>query len=553
MKYINGYLSLLLLIIMLFSCSQSKQVDELRILFIGNSYTYYNSTPELVKALIRENFPEQVVETQLISGGGMTLADHWQEESTLEAIRKGEWDFVVLQEQSKLGMGVMIDNNMYFGQTEQFFEHSRKFDREIKEAGAKTVLLMTWSARGQPKEQAILTHAYTSIAKELEAIVAPVGLIWDKVRTNPKIDLYADDGGHPSSVGSYLVAVTLYATLMADDPLGLSGLISGNRLSDSGEPLLERELLIELSNEEAQLIQEASWEVVRAMHLSDEYLDFKRPDPSYTLPVLSKGETIELSNIIGKWYGTGTYGSDYLGQIMEVKDDNGKPEVSLSFYSPHVQDQMRIDTAIIIGDLLNLNLYDSLRTRHSTVRIALNKGNMKGILESSGNFQIYKHLYFSRESDPNEIDLSSLQLLMESFQSNIVKEGYANAAVKHYEQYSELIGVTFKPEEFYLNAVGYNFLRDKKVNDALNSFELAMIYYPQSVNTYDSFAEALIVAGRKDEALAIYTKAIELAKKTGYENLTYIEGNLNKLKNNISMDLEGEEIPPPPPPPPPGQ
>ncbi|MDF2159117.1 hypothetical protein [Algoriphagus sp. CAU 1675] len=550
MIYIKRSFSLLSLLIVVLSCSQPKEEDDkIKILFIGNSYTYYNSSPELLKALIHEKFPDQVVETQLISGGGMTLADHWQNEGTIQTIRTGDWDYVVLQEQSKLGMGVMIDNDIFFGQTERFYEHARKFDTEIKKADAKTVFLMTWSVRDKPKEQAILTHAYTAIAKELKAILAPVGLVWDELRANPKIELYADDGGHPSPMGSYLSAVTLYATLMADDPLGLPSALSGYRLSSSGEPSIDHELLIDLSNEEAQLIQEASWKVVKALQESNDYPDIVQPEPSYSIPVLSKGEPLELKNIIGKWYGTSTYGSDYLGQIMEIKDVDGKPEASLSFYSPHVQDQIRVDNAVIKEDQLILTLYDSLRAINSEVRISKSGGNMEGILESSGNLQMYKHLYFSKESSLNEIDLSEIELLMESFQSNIVKEGYVKAALKHYEQYSELIGETYKPEEFYLNAVGYNFLRDDKVNDALNAFELAMVYYPMSVNAYDSYAEALIVEGRTDEALEVYTRAYELAKKTGYENLAYIEENLNKLKNNIAVDLEGEATPPPPPPP----
>ena len=550
MIYLKRSFNLLLLFIVAISCLQPKEKDEIRILFIGNSYTYYNSSPELLKALIHEKFPDQVVETQLISGGGMTLADHWQNEGTIQTIRTGDWDYVVLQEQSKLGMGVMIDNDIFFGQTERFYEHARKFDAEITKADAKTVFLMTWSVKDKPKEQAILTHAYTAIAKELKAVLAPVGLVWDELRVNPKIELYADDGGHPSPMGSYLSAVTLYATLMADDPLGLSGVITGNPLSSTGERSLDNELIIDLTTEEAKLIQEASWKVVKAIQESNDYLEIEQPDPSYTIPILSKGETIELKSIIGKWYGTSTYGSDYLGQIMEIKDVDGKPEVSLSFYSPHVQDQMRVDNAVIKEDQLILTLYDSLRARNSEVHISVNGSNMEGILESLGNLQMYKHLYFSKKSVHNEIDLSTLELLMESFQYNILKEGYVKAALEHYEQYSELIGKMYKPEEFYLNAVGYNFLRDGKVNDALNAFELAMVYFPMSVNAYDSYAEALIVEGRKDEALEVYTRAYELAKKTGYENLAYIEENLNKLKNNIAVDIEGEAIPPPPPPPP---
>ena len=550
MIYIKRFFSLLLLLIVVLSCSQPKeQDDKIKILFIGNSYTYYNSTPELLKALIKEKFPEQIVETQLISGGGMTLADHWKNESTKETIRTGEWDYVILQEQSNLGMGVIIDHNTYFGQTDLFYDHARKFDAEIIKSGAKTVFLMTWSVRNQPQEQAILTHAYATIAKELEAIVAPVGLVWDKIRTNPKIDLYADDGGHPSPMGSYLVATTLYGTLMGENPLGLSGVITGNRLSNSGELLEDKELLVNLSDEETQLIQEASWEVAKTMQNPSDHLDFKRPEPSYTIPVIAQGEPIELKNIIRKWYGTSTYGSDYLGQIMEVNDVEGKPEVSLSFFSPHAKDQMRVDSSVIKGDQLILTLYDSLRTRNSEVCISLSGSNMEGILKSSGNIQIYKHLYFSKKPSLNEIDLSALELLMESFQSNIVKEGYAKAALKHYKQYSKLISETYKPEEFYLNAVGYNLLRDEKVNDALNYFQLAMIYYPESINTYQSYAEALILAGQKDKALAVYMNAYELAKKSGDENLAFIEDNLNKLKKNISVDFEGEGSPPPPPPP----
>ncbi|MEZ4951443.1 MAG: hypothetical protein R2784_18965, partial [Saprospiraceae bacterium] len=437
----------------------------------------------------------------------------WQNEGTLETIRTGEWDYVVLQEQSKLGMGVMIDNDMYFGQTERFFEHARKFDIEIKKANAKTVFLMTWSVKDQPNEQAILTYAYTTIAKELQALVVPVGLVWDKVRMIPTINLYADDGGHPSPEGSYLTAVTLYSTIMSDDPIGLSETVSGYRLSSSGERSLDEKVLINVAKEDAQLIQKASWEVVESMQKLKDYMVFEEPAPSYTIPVLNKGESIELKDIIGKWYGTSTYGSEYLGQIMEIKEKGGKPEINLSFYTPHQQDAMSVDNAVIKQDQLILSFYDSLRTRSATLRISLNRGKMEGILESSGNFQMYKHLYFSRETVHNEIDLSALASLLESFQSNIVKEGYVKAVLKHYEQYSKLIGDPFKPEEFYLNAVGYNFLQEGKVNDAMNAFELTTVYYPHSVNAYDSYAEALIVAGRKDEALAVYEKVYQLAKR----------------------------------------
>jgi tetratricopeptide (TPR) repeat protein len=546
MNHLKKHFSLLLLIVVAFSCSHSNNTDAIRILFIGNSYTYFNSSPELLKALIQEKHPEKVVETKLISDGGMTLAHHWKDNRALEAIQSGKWDYVVLQEQSKLGMAVMVDKDIFFGQTNKFFEYARKFDAEVKKAGSKTVFMMTWSVKNRPNEQAILSHAYASIAKELDAIVAPVGLVWDNVRSNPNINLYANDGNHPSTAGSYLIASTLYGTLLGENPTGLSGTLTGHRLSNSGEPSSNQEQLVDLNTEDAQLIQNASWKVVNAMQKADDYLNFEKPDPTYTIPVLAKGEKIELANITGRWFGTSTYGSDYLGQIMKIENMDGKPKVSLSFYSPHAQDCMNITDAVIEENELILTQYDSLRNLNSTIRISLNKGEMNGILESTGVLKMYKHLNFSKEPVQNEIDLSAVNVLMQSFESNTLKESYVKAAIKHYEQYSQLIGENYKPQEFYLNAEGYNLLREDKVNDALGIFELAMIYYPQSVNTYDSYAEALIMVGRKNEALAIYEKAYELAKKTGYKNINYIEANLNKLRNNMAVDID-RELPPPPP------
>ena len=86
--------------------------------------------------------------------------------------------------------------------------------------------------------------------------------------------------------------------------------------------------------------------------------------------------------------------------------------------------------------------------------------------------------------------------------------------------------------------------------EALNQFESAMTLYPQSVNTYDSYGEALVKAGKKEKALKIYTKGYELAKKTGVRNLAYIEAKLLRLKEANPIPPQTSAPPPPPPPPP---
>ncbi|MEH6535898.1 MAG: DUF4886 domain-containing protein [Psychroserpens sp.] len=541
----KSLITLIFLAIATLSWSQSTQSDTTRILFIGNSYTYYNSLPELVKAITEEKFPDQVIEIRMVSQGGMTLKGHWQEKEALQAIRSDHWDYVILQEQSKLGMGVMIDDDIYFGQTDLFFEYARKFDVEIKKADAKTVFFMTWSVSSRPEEQEILTHAYSTIAKELNATLAPIGLVWDQLRSSDQFNFYEMDGSHPSPMGSYLAATTIFSSLFEVSPLGLSGSISGNELSSLDEPLLELQPLMDITKEDAQAIQKASWSVVEALQKSGNYPEVQQPKPSYNIPLLVQGEKIDLKNIIGRWYGTSSYGFNYLGLVLDVDYVGDKLEVSLSFYAPDREDNMTVQESKLLENQLDLKMFDSLRTMNSTIQFSLNGDQMTGLLESEGAITMYKHLKLSRENIQNEFDIAAFVLLMQSFQSKILKVGYVKAAVNHYEQYSRLIGDTYLPEESYLNAQGYNFMRDDKMNDALNQFELAMTLYPQSVNTYDSYGEALVKAGKKEKALKIYTKGYELAKKTGDRNLAYIEANLMKLKEGIPI-LQQMRTPPPP-------
>ena len=547
MQQLNRFFLLFFLMIVTLSSAQSNSSDTTKILFIGNSYIYYNSSPELLRAMVKEKFPDQPVKIQLVSQGGMTLQRHWQEGRALETIKSDDWDYVVLQEQSKLGMVLVIDNDAYFGETDQFFKYARKFDTEIKNAGAKTVFLMTWSRKNSPEEQDILTYAYTAIAKELNAIISPVGLVWDQVRSVDHFNLYDSDGSHPSPYGSFLSMTTLYATLLKDNPYGLSGKISGIPLSSEGVPTFETKTLINISTVDAQAIQKASWSVVKNLEKAGGYIDVKQPVKNYNLPVLSKGDPIDAKILEGRWYGTSSYGSDYLGLILDAAYKNDQFIITLSFYTPDRQDRMTIQDVRIEDNELHLTFIDSLRSLNSKVNFSLSKGEIKGISKSSNDIMTqYKHWDLSRENIQNGMDLAALDLLIQSFQSDIKKRGYVAAAIDHYQRYSALIGSPFIPEENYLNTVGYNYLQDGKINDALDVFELAMTLYPSSVNTYDSFGEALVQAGQKEKALKIYTDGYLLAKKTGDKNLSYIEANLKRLKENKPLDAP-PNIPPPPP------
>jgi hypothetical protein len=93
--------------------------------------------------------------------------------------------------------------------------YSRLFDAEIRKSGAKTILFLTWANWDKQEMQSVVNETYYSIAKELNAVVAPVGPAWEVARRlSPNISLYnGDEYSHPTPAGSYLAACVIYIVI----------------------------------------------------------------------------------------------------------------------------------------------------------------------------------------------------------------------------------------------------------------------------------------------------------------------------------------------------
>lgn len=191
------------------------------VLYIGNSFTARNDLPGLIAELAVSR--GITIRHQLISAGGASLRRHWNGGAARKAIESGGFHYVVLQEQSTLP----VKN------AARMHESVRLFNPAIKAAGAKTVLYMTWARRNSPETQAAITEAYTSIGRELGAIVVPVGLAWrDFIATHEQPILHDRDQSHPTLAGSYLAACVFAAVLFGENPVGIKTNLAGLTTSD---------------------------------------------------------------------------------------------------------------------------------------------------------------------------------------------------------------------------------------------------------------------------------------------------------------------------------
>lgn len=86
-----------------------------------------------------------------------------------------------------------------------------------------------------------------------------------------------------------------------------------------------------------------------------------------------------------------------------------------------------------------------------------------------------------------------------------------------------------------INAMGYeHLLEHKKPQIALAIFKANTQLYPNSANTYDSFAEALMMSNKLEAAVENYEKAVALATANEDGNLELFQQNLATAKNKLA-------------------
>ncbi len=157
--------------------------------------------------------------------GGWTLSDHANSPKSLDQITSSKWDYVVLQEQSEIP-AIMPSRGV------SMYPAARMLVRLIKSTGATPIFFITWGHKDGLPEYGIkdyqsmqiqIDNGYMEIAKELSVPLAPVGYAWLLATIqNSKLDLWQQDGSHPTEIGTYLAACVFYAVIFREPPLGLS-------------------------------------------------------------------------------------------------------------------------------------------------------------------------------------------------------------------------------------------------------------------------------------------------------------------------------------------
>jgi len=180
------------------------------VLFIGNSLTEFNDLPGLVGMRSAAAGLNWTVEAQTVGGGA--LEDHWNRGVAVPRIQNGNWSAVVMQQ----GPSALPESRVNLRQW------TMRFNNEIQEAGGRTALYMVWPMTDRFFDYDRVRDSYALAARDVSGYFLPAGESWRAAwREVPSLPLYGPDGFHPTLAGSYAAALTIFAGLSGQSPVGL--------------------------------------------------------------------------------------------------------------------------------------------------------------------------------------------------------------------------------------------------------------------------------------------------------------------------------------------
>lgn len=219
-----------------------------RILFVGNSHTFFNDIPGLLSEMSKIQGSTEVI-TESVVEGGKGLKYHYDTGVAAERMASEKYDFVVLQDHAQQPC---VDENA-------FIEYNVKLSKIAKDHGAIPLVYMLFERKKDCPEGYCPQETLTSSSRRaLKCIqggdgagdISPVGEAWRAFSVRrPDLELHQSDGYHSNEAGAYLTACVFYSVIHRSSPAGLPASLS--------TPLANVAVL----KKDARLMQETAWEI----------------------------------------------------------------------------------------------------------------------------------------------------------------------------------------------------------------------------------------------------------------------------------------------------
>lgn len=186
--------------------------DKIKVLFIGNSHTYFNDMPQSFADMCRAGGVK--TDVVMLAYSWKDLEWHMSKEyfTARFNILYGGYDYCVVQQGAHPFPG-----------EETTMANAARIAELCRKAGTKVLLIETWAEKKYPQHQELLSKANHKVADSIGAQLVPVGSVWQQLLTEcPQIELFWKDGEHAGPYGDYVISALLSRMILKD----LSGEVS---------------------------------------------------------------------------------------------------------------------------------------------------------------------------------------------------------------------------------------------------------------------------------------------------------------------------------------
>ncbi len=184
----------------------------MKVLFLGNSHTYFNDMPHIFQMICKEKGKD--VRADMLAYPGVTYYWHYGLSSALRyALMHGGYDCMFMQQAAHVPCPP----------AEETLRDGAAIIALARKCGVEPIQTVPWAEKRLPSHQKEMYSIFSRLAEENHVRLNPVGNVFEDVFENyPDINLYFYDGEHANEYGSYVIALCAFATLFNESVQGVS-------------------------------------------------------------------------------------------------------------------------------------------------------------------------------------------------------------------------------------------------------------------------------------------------------------------------------------------
>ncbi len=184
----------------------------MKVLFLGNSHTFYNDMPQIFADICKEKGKD--VQVAMQAHPGVTYGWHYSQLTELRfALMWGGYDYIVMQQAAH---SPCPSKEETLADAKKIIDLARKFN-------VTPIQTMPWAEKRDPDHQKGMYDIFNTLSKEYGVKLTCAGNVFEDVFYNhPEINMYWRDGEHASPYGSYTIAMAAYAAIFGESVQGLA-------------------------------------------------------------------------------------------------------------------------------------------------------------------------------------------------------------------------------------------------------------------------------------------------------------------------------------------